>query len=105
MGPWIVPLVATLIAWLADAAVGIVGRILVSLGIGAVTATGVNLLLQTALSYGGVDPQVATALNAVGVDWFMSTIFAGITTRAALAGLSSDAVTFWTMRQKIGVQP
>lgn len=100
---WSVPFIATAVAFLADAAVGIVGRVLVSLGIGAVTAAGINALLNAALSYVlTADAQVLVALKAVGIDWLIATLFSAITTRAALAGLSSDAVTFWTMRQRIG---
>lgn len=100
---WATPFIATAVAWLADAAVGIVGRVLISVGIGAITATGINALLNAALGYVLTsDAQVLIAIQAVGIDWLISTLFSALTTRAAMAGLSSDAVTFWAMRGRIG---
>src|SRR4051794_13028550 len=97
--------VATIVvAFLADACKGLVGRVLVALGIGAITAVGINAMLTGVsglMSFSGAPAQFLAALQAMGVQWFMSTILSAITTRATLQGLTSDAVSFWVLRRGI----
>lgn len=101
--PWHVALATTLVAFLADAVKGLVGRVLVALGIGAVTAVGFSTVINQALanmSLGNLG-QLTIALNAVGVPWFVGTIISAVTTRLTLRGLMSDNVTFWLMRKSL----
>lgn len=104
MPAFITSFVATFIAWLADAAGTIAGRALVQLGIGAVTVTGINLAINLVASrLLNIPPDIQAAIGAVGVDWFISMIPSAIATRASITALQSNAITFWTMRGKLGV--
>jgi len=104
--PWAAMMATTLIAFLAEAIKGLVGRVLVALGIGVVVATGVSALLSQALglmSFGSAGgAQFQAALSAIGIPWFLGTIVSAITTRVTLRGLSSDGLSFWIMRRQLG---
>lgn len=95
----------TMVAYLAEAAKGIVGRVLIALGVGVVTSTGLTAVLNAVLSAGAVstmgNAQVVSAMNGVGMTWFLSTIYAAMTARLTLKGLTSDSVSFWVMRKRI----
>lgn len=100
-------LAANFVLFLAEAAKGIVGRVLIGLGIGAITVAGVGLAINTALdlamsaltSSGG---QVASFLSDVGVTWFVATLFSAVTTRMTLKGLTSAGnLSFWALRRTI----
>lgn len=95
----------TVIPFLIDATKGWIGRILVALGIGIVTATGINALLQNALQYAKFsslgNAQLQAVVNAVGIPWLMSTLVSAISTRLFIQGLSSDGLSFWVMRRQI----
>lgn len=102
---WMVSLGVTLLGMLADALPGLINRILISLGIGLVAAHGFNALIQGALSlasFSGASATFAQALDAVGVNWFISTMASAVTTRLTIKGLTSDTFQFWRMRQGIG---
>ena len=103
-----VALVTTLVAFLADACKGLVGRVLVALGIGAITAVGLNLALSTALTRISdamqSTGQIYPALDAMGVVWFVATIVSAITTRLTLRGLMSEGLSFWVMRRGIATR-
>jgi len=96
-------LATTIITFLATSMKGLVGRVLIALGIGAVTAIGMNALISGALSQVmsqlNTNSQIFAAMQAMGVTWFISTILSAITTRVALSALSSDAVSFWILRR------
>lgn len=96
----------TVVPVVLDAMKGIIGRILITLGIGTVTAVGVNALLQTALQYAQFgsmgNSQLQAVVNAVGIPWLMSTLVSAVSTRLVVQGLMSDAVSFWVMRRQIG---
>lgn len=103
--PWAVAIGTVLVGILADAIKGLVGRVLVALGIGVVTATGLTALMNTALSFasfGGGSAQFQAAIQAMGIPWFISTLLSAVTTKLTLKGLSSDSVSFWRMRKSIG---
>lgn len=100
-------LAANFVLFLADAAKGIVGRVLIGLGIGAITVAGVGVAINTALnaamsamsSSGG---QVAALLSDVGITWFIATLFSAVTTRMTLKGLTSAGnLSFWALRRTI----
>ena len=98
-------LAVTLIAFLAEACKGLVGRVLVALGIGAVTAVGVQAALSSVvamMTFSGVPSQMLSALNAVGLPWFLSALVSAVSTRMVLKGLTSTGVSFWVMRRSIG---
>jgi len=103
--PWVETLAVTLIAFLADAVVGLVGKVLVGLGIGAVTVAGFNALFSSVLAQASTsmmgDAQFEAALSALGIPWFISTLVSAVTTKLTLKGLQSDTVTFWRMRKGI----
>lgn len=87
----------------SDGIKGIVSRILLAIGLGTITAVGMNALISGALNQAQValqsNSQVGAAMSAMGVTWFMSLIISGISTRIAISALSSDAVSFWVMRR------
>lgn len=100
-------LAANLVLFLAEAAKSIVGRVLIGLGIGAITVTGVGLAIDQALdlamsamsSSGG---QVAALLSDVGVTWFIATLFSAVSSRMTLKGLTSaGSLSFWALRRTI----
>jgi len=103
--PWMETLAVTLIAFLADAVVGLVGKVLVGLGIGAVTVAGFNALFSSVLAQANTamtgDTQFEAALTSLGIPWFISTMVSAVTTKLTLKGLQSDSVTFWRMRKGI----
>ncbi len=100
-------LAANIIIWLAAAAKGIVGRVLIGLGIGAITVTGVTLAINQALDLAmsamtGAGGGVAAFLSDVGVTWFIATLFSAVTTRMTLKGLTSaGGLSFWALRRTI----
>lgn len=100
---WYTTLATTLIAFLADAVKGLVGRVLVALGIGSLTVVGASSVINLALSYMGAGQfgALGPAIEAVGVPWFMGAIISGVTTRLAVRGLMSDNITFWLMRRSL----
>lgn len=100
-------LAATIVSFFADAVKGIAGRLLVALGFGIVTATGINAALTFALGsstnfVGTGNPHFQATISAIGIPWFISTIISAVSTRAALKGLTSDGLSFWVMRKQIG---
>lgn len=103
LAPWMESLAIVLIGFLADAVVGLLGKVLVGLGIGVVTTTGFNALLSGALGYmtfqGLGNAQFDAAITSVGIPWFVSTLVSAVTTKLALSGLKSDAVSAWRVRK------
>ena len=101
LAPWLESLAVTLIAFLSQAVVGLLGKVLVGLGIGAVTVTGFNALFSSVLAQANIaatgNVQFEAALSAVGIPWFVSTMVSAVTTKLALKGLKSDALTSWRM--------
>lgn len=94
-----------LVTFLANACVGIVGRVLVALGIGTVTATGFNALVsgvvlgvQSQLSGSG---QVYNLMTDLGIIWLISTLLSAVTTKMLVQGLTSDSATFWVKRKQL----
>lgn len=102
-----VAIATTVIAFLADAMKGLVGRALIALGIGAVTTIGFNVLINAALS--AANQQIGntgyttfhTTFNAIGLPWFIGMLFSAISTRMVLKGLTSDALSFWVLRRGV----
>lgn len=105
--PWMLSLAATFVSFFADAVKGIAGRLLVALGFGIVTATGINAAITYAMGsatnfVGTGNPYFQATISAIGLPWFISTIISAVSTRAALKGLTSDGLSFWVMRRQIG---
>ncbi len=103
--PWMESLAVTLIGFLAQAVVGLVGKVLVGLAIGSVTVTGFNALFSSVLAQANIaatgNAQFEAALSALGIPWFVSTMVSAVTTKLALKGLQSDSLSFWRMRKGI----
>lgn len=104
---WATAFAATLVSFFADAVKGIVGRLLVALGFGIVTATGINAAITYAMgsatNFGGTgNVYFQQTISAIGLPWFISTLVSAISTRAALKGLTSDGLSFWIMRKQVG---
>lgn len=93
------------VAYLAQAATTIVGRVLVALGVGVVTSTGLTAVLNSVFALGATstigNAAVVTAMNGVGMTWFLSTIYSALVARMTLRGLTSDSVSFWVMRKRL----
>lgn len=94
-----------IVAYLAEAATTIVGRVLIALGVGVVTSTGLTAVLNSVLGMMNVNnvtnSTVVNAMNAVGMTWFLSTIYSAVVARLTLRGLTSDSVSFWVMRKRL----
>ena len=92
------------VAYLAEAAKSIVGRVLIAIGFGVVTSTGLTMVLNSVMQGAAVanigNSQVIDAMSGVGMTWFISNIFAALTARLTLKGLTSDSVSFWVMRKR-----
>lgn len=92
-----------IVAYLAEAAKSIVGHVLIALGFGLVTTTGLTAVLNSVLAMGS-EAALGTGLAAevfsgLGMSWFLSTIYSALTVRMTLRGLTSDSVSFWVMRR------
>lgn len=94
-----------IVSYLAQAATTIVGRVLVALGIGVVTSTGLTAVLNSVTAMGSTamlgNAQLSNAMAGVGMTWFLSIIYSAIVTRLTLRGLMSDSVSFWVMRKRL----
>lgn len=91
------------VAYLAEAATTIVGRVLIALGFGLVTATGLTAALNQVISLGSTsvlgNSMLASGMSASGMTWFLSTIYSALSSRMILKGLTSGGVSFWVMRK------
>lgn len=99
--------IALLIGWLIDVAGTIAGRVMISLGISLVTMTGITAALnygasQVSASWAGLPAIALQILGALSVSRDIGIIFGAIAARLALKGLSSDSLSFWVMRGKVG---
>lgn len=91
-------LTASLIGGLAQAATSLVGRVLIALGIGYITYTGLDVALdfiktrifQELLS---VDPTIIGIMAVLNVDRAINVILSAITARLLLNGLTSGSIT------------
>lgn len=90
-------LVAALIGGLIQASVTIVGRILIALGVGFITYTGITILIDGIKSdvitnFQALDSQIVQILAVLQVDTAITMIFSAIAARLILNGLQSGAV-------------
>lgn len=89
---------AALLGGLVQAASSIVGRVLIALGIGYVSYTGINALLgwiksQVIASLVGAPGTVVAIMGLLKIDVAVSIIFSALAARLVLQGLTSDKVT------------
>ena len=96
--------VATIvITFLMQACKGLVGRVLIALGVGAVTATGFHALASavTSLAFtgNGLPAQAYHVIDSAGIPWLFTTMLGAVTARLALQGLLSDSLSFWVLRR------
>ena len=89
---------AALLGGLVQAASSIVGRVLIALGIGYVSYTGINALLtlikSQVVSYlVGAPGTVVSIMGLLKIDVAVSIIFSALAARLVLQGLTSDKVT------------
>lgn len=89
---------ASLLGGLVQAASSIVGRVLIALGIGYVSYTGINALLtlikSQVVSYlVGAPGTVVAIMGLLKIDIAVSIIFSALAARLVLQGLTSDKVT------------
>lgn len=81
----------------------LVGRVLVALGIGVVTFTGVNaaldeLKVQAVQSFSALPPEVVGMLGMMKVGVAISIVTSAIAARLLLDGLTSDTFKRWTLK-------
>ncbi len=81
----------------------LVGRVLVALGIGVVTFTGVNaaldeLKVQAVQSFSALPPEVVGMLAMMKVGVAISIVTSAIAARLLLDGLTSDTFKRWTLK-------
>lgn len=74
----------------------IVGRVLVSLGMTAVTVTGINAAMdygkaQLTAAVSGLDPEVLGLLGALGAGNFVSIILSAIIARMTIKGITGNS--------------
>ncbi|MCC6609254.1 MAG: DUF2523 domain-containing protein [Burkholderiales bacterium] len=89
---------AALLGGLVQAASSIVGRVLIALGIGYVSYTGINALLgwiksQVVSQLAGAPGTVVAIMGLLKIDVAVSIIFSALAARLVLQGLTSDKVT------------
>ena len=89
---------AALLGGLVQAASSIVGRVLIALGIGYISYTGINALLtlikSQVVSYlVGAPGTVVAIMGLLKIDVAVSIIFSAFAARLVLQGLTSDKVT------------
>lgn len=89
---------AALLGGLVQAASSIVGRVLIALGIGYVSYTGINALLtwiksQVVAYLVGAPGTVVAIMGLLKIDVAVSIIFSALAARLVLQGLTSDKVT------------
>lgn len=100
-------LVLALLGGLIQLAGSIAGRVLIALGISIATMTGVGASLDWATSYitgawSGLPPQALQLLSTLRVGQDIGILVGAILAKFALKGLSSDSVSFWVMRGRVG---
>lgn len=79
------------------------GRVLVALGIGVVTYTGMNTALtwlktQAITSFALLPPEVMGIVGMMKVGVCISIVTSAITARLVLSGLTSDTVKKWVIK-------
>jgi NO-binding membrane sensor protein with MHYT domain len=95
--PLIAPLAGALIGGLIQAAGSLVGRILIALGIGFVTYSGMNASLDVFRDYfsgalGDMGSVAAGVAGTLKLDVAFAIIVSAVTARLAINGLTSDTV-------------
>jgi hypothetical protein len=89
---------AALLGGLVQAAGSLVGRVLIALGIGYVSYTGISVLLDwikaQAISYlTGAPATVVAIMGLLKIDVALSILFSAMAARLVLQGLTSDKIT------------
>jgi hypothetical protein len=89
--------IASLIGGLVQAAGTLVGRVLLSLGIGYLTYTGVDASLawvrdQVVAASGGLPGQTLAVLGALRAGSGLSVVFSALAARLVLSGLTSGSI-------------
>lgn len=98
--PW---LVGALLSGLLQITGSLVGRVLVSLGVGLVTYTGISSsitwLKTSAISAAvGLGPDVVGMLSVMRVGQCISIIFSAMAARLLIQGLQGDTVKKWVTK-------
>jgi len=89
---------AALLGGLASAAGSIVGRVLIALGIGYVTYSGLSVLIdwikaEIFAHLMGINSTVLGIIGTLQVDTAVNIVFSAIAARFVIAGITSGAVT------------
>jgi hypothetical protein len=89
---------AALLGGLVSAASSIAGRVLIALGIGYVTYTGISALLDwikaQVISYlVGAPATIVAIMGLLKIDVAVSIVFSALAARLVLRGLTSDKIT------------
>lgn len=90
--------IAALLGGLATAMGSLVGRVLIALGIGYVTYSGLNVLLDWIKTeiFGqlmGINSDVLGIIGVLQVDTSVNIIFSAIATKFMISGISNGSVT------------
>jgi hypothetical protein len=98
---------ALLMGFLVNVAGSIAGRVMISLGVSLVTYTGINASLNFALDYishswSSLPAITLEILGTLRVSQDLAILTGAITAKLVLKGLSSDSLSFWVMRGKLG---
>ncbi|ADQ27591.1 DUF2523 domain-containing protein [Ralstonia pseudosolanacearum] len=98
--PFVALLASAIVGFLAQAAVSLVGRVLIALGIGFVTYNGLDLLmsgikslfLSNVSQVGSVFPQIVGVIGLLKIPMSMNMILTTLAIRATLAGVTGGSV-------------
>ncbi|SPD67820.1 conserved protein of unknown function (plasmid) [Cupriavidus taiwanensis] len=88
----------SLLGGLVSIAASMVGRVLIALGIGYVTYSGISVLLDTLKAQvvsrlSGASVEFVQVMSLVKIDVCVSILFSAMTARLLLQGLTSDKIT------------
>ncbi|MGU2531130.1 DUF2523 domain-containing protein, partial [Pseudomonas aeruginosa] len=94
------PMFVALFSFLSSIAGPLVAKVLISLGIGAVTYTGISLMISQIKTYavsmfGSVGADYAAILGLAKVDVALNIVFAAVVARAVISGMdkASGSIT------------
>lgn len=95
--------IAAIGGMLINIAASLVGRVLVALGMGIVTYTGINAALdalktQAIQQFASLPPEVFGMLSVMKVGVAISIVTSAIAAKLLLDGLTSDTFKRWTLK-------
>lgn len=96
-------LLASLLGGLIEITATLAGRVMVALGIAAVTYTGMNasldwLMDQAVVAFAGTGADVMGMLSYMKAGQFLSLISSSMVARSLITGLQGDSIKKWVIK-------